>query len=89
MSELKGLYLQFKLNKFVHVYNHGIDRDDPVILLFRRGQGHNIRKTVFKFFKDLGCEIEGEINSNVVQYLDIELALTNESVSPIQDPLAS
>lgn len=56
-------------------------------MLFRRGQSDKTRKTVLKFFKDLGCEIEVEINSNVAQYLDIELGLTNESVSPIQNPL--
>lgn len=47
-----------------------------------RRNNDKIRKLLFKFFKRLGFVIEVDINQKVAQYLDVELNLQNNNVSP-------
>lgn len=67
----------------MHINDHGLYQDDGLMVeQDRRRENDNIREKLFKLFKRSGFDIKIETNLKIIQYLDIELDLINESVSP-------
>lgn len=80
-------YVLVDFNKIIHVSKQGLYWDDGLIVLDKRKWNDRIRKKIFKLFKELGFDIEVEINLKVVQYLDVELNHIRESTYLEELPL--
>lgn len=58
-----GLFILNKVNKIVHVENHGFYRDDGLIIVHgNRKANDNIRKMHFKLFQNLYFPIMVDMN---------------------------
>lgn len=67
----------------MHINDDGLYQDDGLMVeQDRRRENDNIREKLFKLFKRSGFDIKIETNLKIIQYLDIELDLINESVAP-------
>lgn len=53
ISELIGLHILYEINKVVHINNHGLYRDDSLMIVPINRTNDIIRKALFKLFKSL------------------------------------
>lgn len=54
ISELIGLHILYEINKVVHINNHGLYRDDSLMIVpNNRTTNDTIRNALFKLFKSL------------------------------------
>lgn len=85
--KLMGIFILHKINKLVHINDHGLYRDDGLMVVSaKRRTNNNIRKKLFPLFNHLGFKITVYLNVKSVQYLDVELNLTTGTVSPYIKP---
>lgn len=83
----RSLFILNKINKIVYIDNHGLYRDDGLIIMPGNRKANNkIRKMLFKFFHGLKFEITVEMNKKIMQYLDVEFNLTDSTASPYMKP---
>ena len=86
ICEIVGIFLLYKLNDLIDPFNHGLYRDNGLILLERGTAriGDMLRKKVIKMFKEYDVDIDIESNLKIVEYLDITLNLNNGIVAPFK-----
>ena len=82
-SDLVGLFLLSELEKENLSANLGLYRDDGLgITTGTPKQNENMKKAICKVFRNHGLEVTATANQKKVQFLDIELDLTNQTFSP-------
>ena len=83
--DLTGLYILSKIKSVFENQNDvGLYRDDGLRILRNLSgpQIERVRKEIIKIFKECGLSITTKTNLKVVQFLDIELDLINNTYSP-------
>lgn len=72
VAELIGIFILNKINKIVHIDDHGLYRDNGLIVApeNKRSSDPPPKKKLHRIFKDLKFNITVEINKKVVQFLD-------------------
>ena len=88
ICELIGLYILSLLQPIIKKGDIGLYRDDGLMILHKTNpqKTDKIRKQIIKVFKDIGFQIEIEINLPIANFLDITLNLTNETYQPYKKP---
>ena len=83
--EIVGLYLLSQLNDLN--IDLGLYRDDGLALTTQRPQQiESTKKKICKVFSDNGLKITIEANKKIVDFLDVELNLNNNSYRPFLKP---
>ena len=85
VCDLTGLYILSKIKSVFENQNDvGLYRDDGLRILRNLSgpQIERVRKEIIKIFKECGLSITTKTNLKVVQFLDIELDLINNTYSP-------
>ena len=84
-SDLVGLYL---LDKIKHLeMNPGMFRDDGIaVSSLSKKYNENLKKEICKIFKKEGLDITIEVNLKIVEFLDVELNLLEETHRPYTKP---
>ena len=88
VCELVGTYILDKLKNVININDVGLYRDDGLGIL-RNMSGPNIdrkRKQIIKVFKDCGLSITIQTNMKIVDYLDIQLNLNDNTFKPYRKP---
>ena len=82
VCDLTGLYILSKIKSVFENQNYGeLQRDDGLGILrnLSGSQFEKVRKEIIKIFKKCGLSITTKTNFKVVQFLDIELDLINNT----------
>ena len=89
VCDLTGLYILSKIKSvFKDQKDNGLYRDDGLGILRNLSgpQIERVRKEIIKIFKECGLSITTKTNLKVVQFLDIELDLINDTYRPYRKP---
>ena len=89
VCDLTGLYILSKIKSVFENQNDvGLYRDDGLGILRNLSgpQIERVRKEIIKIFKECGLSITTKTNLKVVQFLDIELDLINNTYRPYKKP---
>ena len=87
LCELVGLYLLSEVSKIVPQENHGIYRDDGLIVLEGNGQQfERIRQKLVKIFKENGFKLECVVRTKQVEFLDVKLDISTKQFRPYRKP---
>ena len=88
ICELVGAFGLSELSKAIPDGNIGLYRDDGLGVIWDtpRNSADRIRKEIIKVFKNLGLNITIQITLKVVDFLDVSLNLSTESVHPYRKP---
>ena len=89
LCDLTGLYVLSKIKTVFENQNDvGLYRDDGLGILQNLSgpQIERVRKVIVKIFKECRLSIATKTNLKVVQFLDIELDLTNNTYRPYKKP---
>ena len=84
ICELVGLYILNSLKEAINKRDMGLYRDDGLIVLHNKN-GHQLdksRKEIIQIFKNVGFQIEIDINLKIVNFLDVTFNLTENSYQP-------
>ena len=84
ICELVGLYILGSLSQTLIKNNLGLYHDDGLIIL-RGKNGHELdktRKEIIKIFKNIGFQIDININLKIVDFLDVTFNLAENSYKP-------
>ena len=89
VSDLTGLYILSKTKSVFETQNDvGLYRDGG-LGIFRNLSGpeiERVRKEIITIFKECGISLTTKTNLKVVQFLDIELDLINNTYRPYKKP---
>ena len=79
ICDLVGLYIQSNLKRKISKANFGLHRDVGLLLLrnFNRQEMDKKKKSVIKFFKNIGFSIDIQTNLKEVHFRDVKLNLQN------------
>ena len=89
VCDLTGLYILSKIKSVFENLNYsGLHRDDGLGILrnLSGSQFEKVRKEIIKIFKKCGLSITTKTNLKIVQFLDIELDLKNNTYRPCKKP---
>ena len=89
VCDLTGLYILSKIKTVFENQNDvGLYRDDGLGILrsLSGPQIERVRKEIIKTFKEFGLSITAKTNLEVVQFLNIELDLINNTYIPYKKP---
>jgi len=88
ICELVGSYILYQLRSVMDITDIGLYRDDGLAVLHKTSARtiDNKRKQIIKIFKSCGLNITIQINLKVVEFLDVEFNLTNETYKPYRKP---
>lgn len=78
--ELFGILLLWSLRFIFHINFTGFYRDDGIIILRKvvSQKTDRLRKSLITFFKEYGLSITTPTNAKLINFLDVNLELTNE-----------
>ena len=81
VCELVGAFILTKLSSIINKNDIGLYRDDGLGVLRNMPgtQQERLKKQIIKVFKNVNLSITIEINLNVVNYLDVQLNLKDNS----------
>ena len=83
VCDLVGLFILSELDKLGMKVNIGLYKDDGLAVSGATPQQvENTKKAIVAKFKDLGLKITIDANLKEVQFLDIELNLSDDSYKP-------
>ena len=84
ISELIGCILLENLNKIIDPENHGLYRDDGIIIVdeYTPRKGDLLRKKLNWLFGKFGFKLDIQTNLKIADYLDITLNIQYGTVSP-------
>ena len=86
VCEIIGCLLLHNLNSIIDPLNHGLYRDDGLIIMDNctpRG-ADIVRKKLHWLFNKFGFKLDIQANLKITDYLDIKLNLLNGSISPFR-----
>ena len=88
MTDLVGIYILHRLSQVVPEIEFGLYRDDGLGVHKRipKTQLEQIKKKIFKLFKDMGLSITLESYLTRVDFLDITFNLHQETFEPYRKP---
>ena len=88
ICELVGIYIQNKLCKLMNKKDFALYRDDGLGILRNtsKPEADWKSKNIIKIFKDCGLSVTCEVNSKIVDFLDIRLNLKNQTYEPYRKP---
>ena len=86
ICELVGCVLLYNINKIMDPNNHGLYRDDGLIIVDKSTprKCDGIRKKLYKLFDDFGFRLDVTTDLKITDYLDITLNLYSGTVSPFR-----
>ena len=85
--ELVGLFILNKLCDIIKQTDVGLYRDDGLAVLAGSGpQVEQVRKKVFKLFKDVGLKVTIECNITSTEFLDAYFNLKDSTFRPFKKP---
>ena len=86
ICELVGCVLLYSINKIMDPNNHGLYRDDGLIIVDNSTpkKCDGIRKKLYKLFEDFGFRLDVTTDLKITDYLDITLNLYSGTVSPFR-----
>ena len=73
ICEFVGLFILNSLAKIIPINQLGLYRDDGLIIMHKKSgpQLEKIRKDIIKLFKNIGFQIEINVNLKIVNFLDV------------------
>ena len=88
ICELVGIYIQNKLCKLMNKKDFGLSRSDGLGILTNpsRPETDQKRKNIIKTFKECGLSITCEVNKKIVDFLDIQFNLNDQTGEPYRKP---
>ena len=88
ICELVGIYILNDLSKITDKRNIGLYRDDGLAIFrnLKSKDADSIRKEIIKIFKEIGFDIEINIDLKSVDFLDLTLDLNTGTYRPYKKP---
>ena len=88
ICEFVGLFILNSLAKIIPINQLGLYRDDGLIIMHKKSgpQFEKIRIDIIKVFKNIGFQIEKNINLKIVNFIDVTFNFSENFYKPYKKP---